>query len=110
LEDIFSFQELASKVNGIQVPFTIGIQMPIQCQSMFSCGHNGVISMDATSSTDDMKFHLFILMGFSVHHTCSFSIDHYKSINSSGFAQMVKTFKIKDVVMHAQLETISFHY
>jgi hypothetical protein len=69
LEDIFSFQELASKVNGIQAPFTIGIQMPIQCQSMFSCGHNGVISMDATSSTDDMKFHLFILMGFNVHHT-----------------------------------------
>jgi hypothetical protein len=70
LEDVFSFQELAIKVNGIQAPFTIGIQMPIQCQSMFSCGHNGFISMDATFGTDDMKFHLFILMGFDVHCTC----------------------------------------
>jgi hypothetical protein len=46
LEDVFFFQEI-SKVNGIQVPFTIGIRTPIQCQSMLSCGHNDVISMDA---------------------------------------------------------------
>jgi hypothetical protein len=71
LEDVFSFQELAKKVNGIQAPFTIGIQMPIQCQSMFSCGHDGVISMHATFGTNDMKFHLFILMGFDVHRICA---------------------------------------
>jgi hypothetical protein len=51
-----------------QRAFTIGIQTLIQCQSMFSCDHNGVISMDATFGTNDMKFHLFILMGFDVHH------------------------------------------
>ncbi len=50
------------------MPFTIGIQTLIQCQSMLSCGHNGVISMDATFGTNDMKFHLIILMGFDAHH------------------------------------------
>jgi hypothetical protein len=35
---------------------------------MFSCDHNGVISMDATFGTNDMKFRLFTLMGFDVHH------------------------------------------
>ncbi len=36
---------------------------------MLSYGHNGVISMDATFGTNDMKFHLFTLMGFDDHHT-----------------------------------------
>jgi hypothetical protein len=35
---------------------------------MFSSDHNGAISMDATFGTNDMKFRLFILMGFDVHH------------------------------------------
>ncbi len=69
LEDVFFLQEIG-KVNGIQVPFTIGIQTPIQCQSMLSCGHNGVISMDAKFYISDMKLHLFTLMGFDAHHTC----------------------------------------
>jgi len=47
---MFFFQE-ASEINGIQ--------MPIQCYSMFSCDHNGAISMDATFDTNDMKFHVF---------------------------------------------------
>jgi hypothetical protein len=34
---------------------------------MLSYGHNGVISMDATFGTNDMKFHLFTLMGFDDH-------------------------------------------
>ncbi len=41
---------------------------PIQSESMLSYGHNGVISMDATFGTNDMKFHLFSLMGFDDHH------------------------------------------
>jgi hypothetical protein len=69
LDDVFFFQEIG-KVNGIQVPFTIGIQTLIQCQSMLSCGHNGIISMDAKFYTNDTKLHLFTLMGFDAHHTC----------------------------------------
>jgi hypothetical protein len=55
--------------NVTQVPFTINIQTPIQCESMLSYGHNGAISMDATFGTNDMKFHLFTLMGFDDHCT-----------------------------------------
>jgi hypothetical protein len=36
---------------------------------MLSYGHNGAISMDATFGTNDMKFHLFTLMGFDDHCT-----------------------------------------
>jgi hypothetical protein len=68
MKDVFFFQN-AGEINGIQVPFTIGIQTPIQCESMLSYGHNGVISMDATFGTNDMKFHLFTLMGFDDHCT-----------------------------------------
>ncbi len=66
---MFFFQDV-SEINKTQVPFTIGIQTPTQCESMLSYGHNGAISMDATFGTNDMKFHLFILMGrFDDHHT-----------------------------------------
>jgi len=34
---------------------------------MLSYAHNGAISMDATFGTNDMKFHLFTLMGFDDH-------------------------------------------
>ncbi len=34
LDDVFFFQEIG-KVNGIQVPFTIGIRTPIQCHQCF---------------------------------------------------------------------------
>jgi len=34
---------------------------------MLSYGHNGATSMDATFGTNDVKFHLFILMGFDDH-------------------------------------------
>ncbi len=66
-EDVFFFQYVG-EINGTQVPFTIGIQTPIQCESMLSYAHNGAISMDATFGTNDMKFHLFTLMGFDDHH------------------------------------------
>jgi hypothetical protein len=36
---------------------------------MLSYGHNGAIPMDATFGTNDMKFHLFTLMGFDDHCT-----------------------------------------
>jgi hypothetical protein len=64
---VFFFQDVG-EINGIQVPFTIGIQTPSQCESMLSYGHNDAIFMDATFGTNDMKFHLFTLMGFDDHH------------------------------------------
>jgi hypothetical protein len=63
---VFFFQDV-DEINGTQVPFTIGIQTPTQCESMLSYGHNGAISTDATFGTNDMKFHLFTLMGFDDH-------------------------------------------
>ncbi len=65
---VFFLQDV-SEINGIQIPFTIGIQTPTQCESMLSHGHNGAISMDATFGTNDIKFHLFTLMGFDDHCT-----------------------------------------
>jgi hypothetical protein len=41
----------------------------MQLQNMFQFGHNGLISMDATFGTNDMKYHLFTLMAFDFHHT-----------------------------------------
>jgi hypothetical protein len=35
----------------------------------FSCGDNGVFSMDATFGINDMKFYLFTSMGFGAHCT-----------------------------------------
>jgi hypothetical protein len=55
---VFFFQN-GGEINGTQVPFTISIQTPTQCESMLSYGHNGVNSMDATFGTNDMKFHVF---------------------------------------------------
>jgi hypothetical protein len=69
LEHVFLFEDVHGEINKIQVPFTIGIQTLTQCESMLSYGHNSAISMDATFGTNDMKFHLFTLMGFDDHHT-----------------------------------------
>jgi len=68
---VFFFQDVG-EINWIQVPFTIGIQTPTQCESMLSYGHNGAISMDATFGTNDMKFHLFTLMRFDDHRISVF--------------------------------------
>jgi hypothetical protein len=76
-EDVFFFQNVG-EINEIQIPFTINIQTPTQCESMLSYGHNGAISMYATFGTNDKKFHLFTLMGFDNHRTGPFSLDHYK--------------------------------
>jgi hypothetical protein len=65
-KDVFFFQDVG-EINRTQVPFTIGIQIPTQCESMLSYGHNGAISMDAIFGTNDMKFYLFTLMGFDDH-------------------------------------------
>ncbi len=73
------FLQDVGEINGIQVPFTIGIQTLTQCESMLSYGHNGANSMDATFGTNDMKFHLFTLMGFDYHCMgVGFNLDHYK--------------------------------
>jgi hypothetical protein len=55
-DDVFYFQDV-SEDNGIHVPFTIRIQTPFQLQSIISLSDNGVISIDATFGTNDMKFH-----------------------------------------------------
>jgi phosphatidylserine decarboxylase len=65
--DVFYFENVG-EVNGIKVPFTIGIQIPSQLQSMVSLGNNGVVSMDAIFNTNDVKFHLLTLMVFDAHH------------------------------------------
>jgi len=67
-KDVLFLQDVG-EINGTQVPFTIGIQTPTQCESMLSYGHNSAISMDATFGTNDMKFHIFTLMGFDDHCT-----------------------------------------
>jgi hypothetical protein len=68
VEHIFYLQKVG-KINEIQMPFTLDIQTPMQCQSMFAYGHNGVFSMDATFGTNDVEYHLFTLIGFGAHHT-----------------------------------------
>ncbi len=65
---MFLFQNVG-EINETHIPFAIGIQTLTQCESMLSYGHNGAISMDATLGTNDMKFHLFTLMGFYDHPT-----------------------------------------
>jgi hypothetical protein len=37
--DVFYFQDI-NELNGIQVPFTIGIQMSMQLETMLQFGHN----------------------------------------------------------------------
>jgi len=68
LDDVFYFQD-ACEINGIKVPFTIGIQILTQLQSTVSLDDHGTISTDATFGTNDVKFHLFTLMGFDAQHT-----------------------------------------
>jgi hypothetical protein len=63
----FYFQD-ASEVNGIEIPFTVGIQILVQLQSMISCVHNEPISMNATFGINDVKFHLFTLIVFHAHY------------------------------------------
>ncbi len=63
---MFFFQDVG-EINETQIPFTIGTQTLVQCESMLSYGHNSAIYMDATFGTNDMKFHLFTLMGFDDH-------------------------------------------
>jgi hypothetical protein len=60
------FSQDVNEINETQNPFTIGIQTPTQCGFLVSYGHNGAISMDATFGTNDMKFHLFTLMGLMI--------------------------------------------
>jgi hypothetical protein len=56
-KQIFFIQK-TSQVNGIHVPVTLGIQTPTQCQTMLTFGHNGMISMDATFATNEVKYQI----------------------------------------------------
>jgi len=67
-DDVFYFQNV-NEDNGIHVPFIIRIQTPFQLQAMVSLNDNGAISMDATFGTNDVKFHLFLLMVFDACRT-----------------------------------------
>jgi hypothetical protein len=74
---------------------------------MLSCGHNGVISMDATFGTNDMMFHLFILMGFDAHHTC---VPLTRIITSWQMVEnLFKWLKPLKAKIHAQLKTLFHH-
>ncbi len=66
--DVFYFQDVG-ELNGIHVPFTIGISTPMQLQAMLQFSHNELIFMDATFGTNDVKYHLFTLMAFDFHRT-----------------------------------------
>jgi hypothetical protein len=41
----------------------------MQLQAMLQFGHNEPIFMDVTFGTNDVKYHLFTLMGFDFHCT-----------------------------------------
>jgi hypothetical protein len=50
------------------LPFTIGIQTPLQIGWLLEFGHNGLLSMDANCATNVQRYHLFTLMVFDCHH------------------------------------------
>jgi len=55
-KQIFFIQEVG-QVNGIHVPFTLGIHTLTQCQTV------------PTFEKNDLKYRLFTLMGFHGHHS-----------------------------------------
>jgi len=70
-EDVFFFQNVG-EINEIRVPFTMDIQTPTQCESMLSYGHNGPFLWMPHLAQNDMKFHLFTLMGLMIIAWVSF--------------------------------------
>ncbi len=66
-KQIFFIQE-AGQVDGIHVPLTLSIHTTTQYENMLTFGHSGAISMDTTFGMNDVKYHLFTLMGFDAHH------------------------------------------
>jgi len=49
LDCVFYFQD-ANEINGIHVPFIVGIQTPSQLHSMITLGNNGAILMPPLAS------------------------------------------------------------
>jgi len=49
LDGVFYFQDV-NEINGIHVPFIIGIQTPFQLHSMITLSNNGAISMPPLAS------------------------------------------------------------
>jgi hypothetical protein len=63
---------------------------------MLIIGHNGKMSIDATFGTNDVKYHVFALMGFDVHHIgvpLSWIITSQQIVND--LIQWFKTLKAK---------------
>ncbi len=63
-ENVFFLQE---KNKTKDLPFTIGIQTPLQIGWLLEFGHNKVLSMDANFGTNVQRHHLFTLMVFDCH-------------------------------------------
>jgi hypothetical protein len=63
-ENVFFLQE-ENKTKDL--PFTIGIQTPLQIGWLLEFGHNGVLSMDVNFGTNVQRHHLFTLMVFDHH-------------------------------------------
>jgi hypothetical protein len=63
-ENVFFLQE---KDKTKDLPFTIGIQTPLQIAWLLEFGHNGTLSMDGTFGTNVQRYHLFTLTVFDHH-------------------------------------------
>jgi hypothetical protein len=51
----------------LDIPFTIGIQTPIQVAWMLEFGHNRTLPMDATFGTNVQRYNLSIVIMFDHH-------------------------------------------
>jgi hypothetical protein len=56
---MFYDQKVGVEVDGglikQNMPFTLGIQTPWQREMMIECGHQGVVTIDATFGTNEKK-------------------------------------------------------
>jgi hypothetical protein len=68
---------------------------------MLTIGHNGTISMGATFRANDMKYHLFTLMGFDAHHNKNHITWVITSRQIVGFGGVAQSFEGKDLGYHA---------
>jgi hypothetical protein len=106
---IFFYFQYVGEINGVNIPFTIGIQTPMQLQFMILCGDNGAISMDATFGTNDVKFHLFTLMVFYAH--CTSMLAAWIITSRQKIENLVEwLFQLwQNFITHVQLETLLFN-
>lgn len=74
---------------------------------MLSFDHNGVISMDVTFGTNNVKFHLFTMMVFNAYHIGMLEVWIIKSRQTC--EDLVK-WLIPISIKHAQVETLLLHH